>query len=82
MEESPESATVLGYRGHDHRWSDLSPDAIARSREDARASLDALRSIDPSGLDEVDRLSWLLFEKGREDELESARFHPEYQPVN
>src|SRR5205814_8778196 len=30
MEESPESATVLGYPGHDDRWSDVTAGAVAR----------------------------------------------------
>ncbi|MEA3075674.1 MAG: hypothetical protein QOF60_582 [Actinomycetota bacterium] len=82
MEDSPEAATVLGYRGHDHRWSDLSPAAYERRLAKRREFLDAVSAVDRSALDEQDRLSAALFEKAQREEIEGARFHGEYQPVN
>jgi uncharacterized protein (DUF885 family) len=57
MAESPESATVLGYPGHDDRWSDVSPEAVERRQRKARALLDELATFADGDLGEDDRIS-------------------------
>ena len=57
MAESPESATVLGYPGHDDEWSDVSPAAVERRRAKAEARLDTLAGFADGDLDEDDRIS-------------------------
>src|SRR3954470_6428991 len=57
MEESPESATVLGYPGHDDRWTDVSPEAVERRLGKARRLLDDLAAFGDGELDTDDRIS-------------------------
>src|ERR1700730_12525741 len=54
--EHPETATFRGVPGQNDRWTDLSPDAIARRKEDTKALLRAVRSVDRSKLASADRL--------------------------
>jgi uncharacterized protein (DUF885 family) len=82
LEEFPESATVLGYRGYDDRWMDLSGDAWERRVRDRQLLLGALEGVDRDALDEDDRLSHDLFAKDQHQYLAGARFHDELQPLH
>ena len=51
MIASPESATWRGYPGQNDRWSDLSIEAMAVGKEDARLTLNTyFRLIGPSSV--------------------------------
>ena len=63
LEQTPELATYLGLPGHDHRWSDRSPEAIAGGRESEKSFLDELHKIDRAALDDTDRTSYDVFER-------------------
>ncbi|HEY0943696.1 MAG TPA: DUF885 domain-containing protein [Opitutaceae bacterium] len=82
MEENPEFATLVGFPGQDHRWTDLSPEAIARRRQIPHAALAAVNSIDPAALGPIDRVSYELFKQQTEQLIESERFPLELLPVN
>jgi uncharacterized protein (DUF885 family) len=76
--EHPETATFRGVPGQNDRWTDLSPDAIARRKEDARALLRAARSIERSKLAAADQLNYELFLRNAEDDVDEARFPGEF----
>jgi uncharacterized protein (DUF885 family) len=61
MSEYPETATALGVRGHDARWTDYSQAAIDRRAARLRASLDRLGRIDRGGLGADDQLDYDLY---------------------
>lgn len=82
MTESPESATYNGYPGQNHRWSDLSSEAIARRKSEMARPRQALESIDRRGLGREDQLSYDLFRRDLEVEREGLQFPSEYLLVN
>ena len=81
MTESPETATYVGFPGQNGRWTDLSPAAIARRKQDAAEPLRVLRSIERSRLNTADRLNYDLLRRDLDLQLEGARFPEEYLPV-
>ena len=74
MAEYPEYATYVGYPGGDSRWTDLSPAAIARRKQLASRGLPVLATIDRNQLNAVDRVSYDLFKRQAEEEVEGNRF--------
>jgi uncharacterized protein (DUF885 family) len=82
MAESPESATMLGYPGHDDRWTDASPAAVEARVAHARRLLDDLAAFDDADLGEGDRVSRDLLATDTRLAVDGARFHEEWQPVN
>lgn len=78
MVESPESATRVGFPGQDHRWTDLSPDAVMRRKQASRDQLAALNAIDAAGLDPNDRLNYQLFRQMLEHAVEGACYPAEF----
>lgn len=81
MEESPERATSFGWRGHDHRWTDWSPTAAERRRDDEAATLDALRTVDATRLHDDDRLSLDLLRRQYELRVAGHRFPSHLMPI-
>ena len=84
MEDSPESATLFGERGHNHRWTDASFGAIERRQHTNREILEELATAvpDPAELDtDDDRLSYDLFKAQRETQDDATRFPSELMPV-
>ncbi|HUP29410.1 MAG TPA: DUF885 domain-containing protein [Usitatibacter sp.] len=57
LEESPERATLLGIDGYDHRWTDLSPAAVARRKARITRVTAELKRFDPAKLSPQDRIS-------------------------
>jgi uncharacterized protein (DUF885 family) len=82
MHASPEFATYLGYPGLNDRWSDLSFEAIELGRATARKMLEATLSIDRSKLTPAEQVNYDLARRRLERQIEGARFHGEYMPVN
>ena len=74
MAEYPEYATYVGVPGGETRWTDLSPAAIARRKQLASRGLPVLATIDRSQLGAVDRVSYDLFKRQAEEEVEGNRF--------
>ncbi|SVB14225.1 uncharacterized protein METZ01_LOCUS167079, partial [marine metagenome] len=70
MVASPESATWRGYPGQNDRWSDLSMQAIAEGKEDARLTLKAILSFDRARLSKADQLNYDLFRRNAEMAVE------------
>jgi uncharacterized protein (DUF885 family) len=57
LEESPETGTLLGLEGYDHRLSDYSPAAVARRRARVPKVITELERFDPRKLSTQDRIS-------------------------
>ena len=81
MAEYPELATFVGWPGHDHRWTDLSLDAVERRRRELEVPVAVLDTIDRERLDDADRLSFDLFARDAHEALEGRRFPGDYMPV-
>ena len=77
LAESPESATLLGDRRHDDRWTDLAPEAISRRKVALDERLRRARAFDSKQLGERDRLSLELFIAMAERDRARARFPTE-----
>ncbi len=82
MHEYPEWATWNGIQGENHRWTDKSPEAIARRVSDLDIALRAATSIDSSRLGTDDRVSLRLMINDLRLTKEGARFHGEYEQIN
>ncbi len=70
----PEYATYTGYPGGETRWTDLSREAIARRAQLASRALPVLATIDRAQLDAKDRVSYDLFKRQTEEDVEGNRF--------
>jgi uncharacterized protein (DUF885 family) len=77
MREFPTFATDVGYPGYDDRWTDASDTAMERRRAAQRLALQAARSIRRDVLNSNDRVSYNLFVRGLEEEIEGYRFPSE-----
>lgn len=77
MAVSPESATYLGYPGGETRWTDQSPAGLAARKANAPRALKVLATIDRAKLGPVDQISYDLFKRQGEEDVEKTRF-PSY----
>jgi uncharacterized protein (DUF885 family) len=82
MEEYPEFATYVGWPGQNHRWTDVSLEAIERRNREMEVPARVLATIDRGGLGPDDLLHHDLFRRGVEESLEGRRFKGEYMPIN
>jgi uncharacterized protein (DUF885 family) len=82
MVESPETATSVGYPGLNDQWSDLSPAAMARRRQEVRRSLRVLATIDSGTLTPDERLYRDLFERALREQADGDRFPEELLAIN
>ncbi len=80
--DHPEAATFRGYPGQNDRFTDLSPEAIARRKGEAAALPKVVQSIDRSKLGPEDQLSYDLFLRNAEDDAADARFPTELLPLS
>src|SRR5579864_8632401 len=74
MQQSPESASSLGDRRWNDRWSDESLEAYARRNQHHKDVLARLAKIDRSQLS-ADQLNYDLFQKRYQDRIEGYKFH-------
>jgi uncharacterized protein (DUF885 family) len=78
----PEYATWVGYPGSETRWTDWSREAIAERKVLAGRALPVLASIDRSQLGAADRVSYDIFKRMIEEEVEGYRFPREFDQIN
>jgi uncharacterized protein (DUF885 family) len=78
LREYPEFATSVGDPRYDGRWTDWSLEAVARRERELEAPARVLASIEREQLGEPDQLSYDLFRRGVEEDLEGRRFKGEY----
>jgi uncharacterized protein (DUF885 family) len=81
MAEFPEFALTIGWPGRHARWTDVSDAGIERRRAAQRSALAATRSIARERLTEFDRVSYDLFRRNLEQDIEGYRFPSELMPV-
>ena len=82
MSVSPEAATYYGVPGGEDRWTDLTPAAIARRKQQAGRALPVLATIDREKLGPVDKVSYDIFKRLADEEIEGAQFPRELLQVN
>lgn len=70
----PEWATYVGYPGHETKWTDHSPAAVAERKKQATRPLAILATIDRAQLAGPDQISYDLFERQSEEAIEGTRF--------
>src|SRR6478735_7364958 len=72
MAVAPEAATYYGFSGGEDRWTDLTPAAIALRKHFAGRALPVLATIDRAKLGPVDRVSYDIFKRLADEEVEGA----------
>ena len=82
MEASPESATWRGYPGQNHRWSDLSLQALNDGKEIDGLTLKTILSVKRSKLSEENQLNYDLFRRNAEMAVEKQQFPGDYLVIN
>jgi len=82
LSRSPETATLLGYKGYDDRWTDLAPEAHDAAVADQRNLLDTLAGIDRAALSEPAALNLALLERQTRLAVDGARFHEEQRSLS
>jgi len=82
MAEYPVTASQLGDRRHDDRWTDLSLGAFERRHEQQRVFLRRLQAIDSSSLSQSDQLDYDLFRRELENSIDSYRFRNHLMPMS
>jgi len=82
LREFPERATTLGDLRYNDRLTDLSFEAIERRKAHSKEVLARLKKIDRESLSEDDRLSYDVFARDVETEVDGDRFPTELMPIN
>lgn len=80
MADYPEMATHVGFPGQDTRWTDESPEGIARRKKHLRDSLAELRKFDRAKLPREEQLNFDLYEELLETSEEGERYFDDPQP--
>ncbi len=79
----PEFATYVGYAEGDHgAWTDMSLEAVRRREERLGDPLAVLETIPRDSLSPEDRLSYDLFRRDTEEDVEGASFPGELLAIN
>ncbi len=77
IKEHPEAATYVGVDSYDDRFTDHSPEAVARRRAHEKAVMAELRAFDPRRLNAQDRVSReLALEQLKQNEALRALYGP------
>lgn len=79
---SPETATYMGDKRYNDKWSDYSAAGVASSLERGRKYIERLGAIDTTGLSEQDQLSSDLLMRSLIEDQEGARFKEWEMPIN
>jgi uncharacterized protein (DUF885 family) len=82
MEQHPTWASTLGDRRWNDRWGDNSLDAIVRRHEHNREVIVKLASVNRAALSTADQLSYDLFKKRYETDIEGFQYRWYLLPLN
>lgn len=83
LAQSPMFQSYLGMKDNQDKWDDLSEAKAEQDLEITKRQLRDLRAnINPDLLDEQTLISYRLFEKNAEDEIESYKWRYHDYPVN
>ncbi|HEX2716450.1 MAG TPA: DUF885 domain-containing protein [Gemmatimonadaceae bacterium] len=80
--ESPEFATYTGYKGQNDRWTDRSVPAIRRRRAITRDERRVVSAIKRARLRAADQLSYDIFRRNLDEDVEGQRFPRELLAVS
>jgi len=81
LSEQPVFASGLGERRFNDRWADNSLEAIEQRQAEQRGFLRRLLAIDSAELDADDQLTYDLFRRDLQNEIEGHRFRAYLMPV-
>jgi uncharacterized protein (DUF885 family) len=81
MAQYPETATALGYPGHDASWTDYSPAAIAARADHLRATAARLEEIDRAQLPAPAALDYDLYREMIATAIEGLEFGNDAMPL-
>jgi len=82
MAEYPVTASQLGDRRYDDRWTDLSLAAFERRQEQQRAFLRRLLAIDSSALSPQDQLNHDLFRRELQNSIDGYEYNGRLMPMS
>jgi uncharacterized protein (DUF885 family) len=82
IEQYPTWASSLGDRRWNHRWTDVSLEAISRRHNHHIELLAKLAKIDRAALAPEDQLNYDLFKKNYEIEVEGFQYHWHLLPMS
>jgi uncharacterized protein (DUF885 family) len=80
--EYPGFATYTGYPGQNDRWVDLSVATIRRRLADVKSERQVVSAINRARLNPSDRLSYDIFARGLEENIEGTRFPGDLLQIN
>ena len=72
--EFPENATYSGYPGQNDRWTDLSVAAFRKRRSILDDRARAIRAVNRARLRPADQLSYDIYKRDIDEEIQGARF--------
>jgi len=75
LRENPETATLFGIPGSNDRWSDLSPEGLARERRMLEGFQTSLVAIHRDRLNATDQLNYDILGRYASALLEQRDFH-------
>ena len=81
MGQYPETATALGYPGHDARWTDYSAAAIAARATHLRSTVARLDAIDRAQLQAPEQLNYELYREIILTAIEGLAFENDAMPL-
>ena len=81
MDQYPETATALGYPGHDDRWTDYSPGAVGARAKYLRATAARLDAIDRASLPPADQLNYDLWRDTIASAVDGLSFENDAMPL-
>jgi uncharacterized protein (DUF885 family) len=79
---APEDATYFGIPGYNDRWSDFSPEGIARERKAMEGYRTALAAIRRDQLSPADQLNYAIFGRFVDVQLEQEQFRSYFMLTN
>jgi uncharacterized protein (DUF885 family) len=82
LRQYPEGATLLGDNRYNDRLTDLSPEGIERAKAHEREMLNRIKNVDRSQLSGQDSISYDLFLRDKQLNVEGQRFPAEYMPID
>jgi uncharacterized protein (DUF885 family) len=81
MSEYPETATALGYPGHNASWTDYSPSAIERRAAYLRNSFDRLAAVDRAQFGADEQLNYDLYRELLRSAIQGLEFQNDAIPL-
>ncbi len=82
LSDNPETATTLGRREYNHRWTDNSLGAIEAREREEKSLLTVLNGFNRKQLNPTDQLNYDLYKYEVENQIQSSGFDGKFLPLN